>query len=369
MITDDHITLAFMGDVRIPAPPASGVFDPFLAVTPWLQDADVVIANLEGPIGATNSPRPNRGALLFNDPSVLDLCKPWKETVFVLANNHIMDYGPEGLGQTLSLLKERGIACVGAGPAEVDACRPLVLRIRGQTIGILAYTTEERHVGSICAKGAKPGCADLLAHPALEAVRDLARTVDTVCVILHWGHEFHAYPTPAQVARVHDLVEAGAAVVVGHHPHVLQGLHQIGPALVAYSLGNCVFPPFEQTNGRMSVQSPEEREYFLLKVRLDRGKLSGWDITAGARDSRNRLRPFPPEKQEPFRASLQKLAEPLGRPGYQDFHAAYRKARELQLERQQLWKAFRKIRLRNLMSVRPVDFHRLWKRITARSRR
>ena len=375
MTVKQPLSLAFMGDVRVPerttrAGKAVGVgADPFAEVNEWLSGADLVIANLEGPIGGGGTVRPGRGALLFNDSRVLDLMAPWKKTLLVLANNHLMDFGPEGLARTLETLELRNIPYVGAGMDEAAAQRPCILNLRGRSVAFLAFTTEERHVGSVCAHGQTPGCAEFRPAEAVEAVRALARSVDVVCVILHWGHERHAYPTPAQVAGISDLVQAGARLVVGHHPHVLQGMHAVGEALVAYSLGNCYFPPFEQTNGRMSLQSAEEREFLLLKAHVDeRGGIQP-EILGGSCGPDERLHPFVGSDRLEFESRFQRLAEPLHRGGYDGFYAAYARVRAVELERQGLWHSLRKVRMQDLQSIRMDDIQRLWKRLTAMRRR
>lgn len=361
-------SLVFLGDVRVPIPGAArgGISpEPFAEVNDWLREADVVIANLEGPIGHGGGPRAGRGALLFNDPRVLDLAATWKQTLFVLANNHIMDFGPEGLARTLKALDRNQIPHVGAGLDEASAQQPCILNFHGRSIGVLAFTTEERHVGSVCAHGATPGCAEFRLTEAVAAVRSMVSRVDAVCVILHWGHERHAYPTPDQVAAVSELVRAGARVVVGHHPHVLQGLRVIGKSVAAYSLGNCYFPPFEQTNGRMSVQSTAEREFLLLKVRLEAGHRIRHELLGGRRGVNEQLYPYVNSERSRFESRLDQLSKPIEGGDYDGFYAGYARRRAIELHRQQILNSFKKIRMRDLQSIRLADLVRLWKRLTS----
>ena len=187
---------------------------------PYFSDVDIVLANLEGPLFEGSSRRPDVTSLLSNHPAIIDFLKNKSICVLNLANNHIMDYGSEGLKQTTDLLKEQGIYFVGAGKNEIEANREVIIELKGKKIA-----TAERHVGSIIAGLDSPGCASLAnLNEIVKKISNLKQTVDIICISLHWGYEYFSYPSPDQVKIGHDLVDAGATYVVGHHPHVAQGI-------------------------------------------------------------------------------------------------------------------------------------------------
>jgi poly-gamma-glutamate synthesis protein (capsule biosynthesis protein) len=157
-----------------------------------------------------------------------------------IANNHIFDYGREGLFDTISYLDSAGVRHVGAGRDRREAHRPVLFHIRERTIAFLAYYGG----GEAPQAGRKsPG----VAHRSLGNVRlDLealraGTRIDFIVVSLHWGTEKAEVPDGDQRFFAHALIDAGVDAVIGHHPHVLQGIERYKSGVIAYSLGNLVF--------------------------------------------------------------------------------------------------------------------------------
>jgi hypothetical protein len=191
--------------------------------------------------------------------------------VLSLANNHIMDYGPSGLYQTIDALDDAGILQVGAGRTIQEANAPLLVECAGEKIAILARSSVI--VRSPCyASERQPGAAFLNEKELISSLRECKRAADIVILLMHWGVEEYVLPTPEQRTWSKIFAKAGADLVLGHHPHVLQGIERDGNSLVAYSLGNFLFDEFEweSMNGNhrklYSGLSPENREGLILKI-------------------------------------------------------------------------------------------------------
>ncbi len=240
---------------------------PFARVAHHLRAADLSVVNLEGPLTAGGKRLPKNFNFRASPHLAAALSRAGIGAVS-LANNHTMDFGPVGLEDTLAALRREGIAAFGAGATLPAARRGVVVERRGMRIGLLGYlflgepSLEPREV---FAGPRRPGAAG---HPASAAaveamVREdvprLRTAADVVVVSFHWGREKRYEPEPYQQRLGRAAIEAGAALVLGHHPHVMQGIEAYGGGLIAYSLGNFVF------GGKWR---PEDTDTILLKVRL-----------------------------------------------------------------------------------------------------
>jgi len=213
----------------------------FAEAAPALREADLSFANLESPLG-------DRGRFInmFQAPpeAVEGLAFAGLDVVS-LANNHALDYHHEGLLETMRLLREYGIDWVGAGRSLEEARAPLIREAAGVKIGFLAYTemwfVYAREPISWRATADEPGVAPAEIDLIVEDVQRLRSQVDVVVVSMHWGKEYVHEPTEEQKRLARAAVDAGADLVLGHHPHVLQGLEFYQGGVIAYSLGNFVF--------------------------------------------------------------------------------------------------------------------------------
>ncbi len=228
------VTLAAVGDTgfsgeQIRAALKAGAASPFAEVEAFLRSCDVAFANLEGVL--TDDPLP---WVPFAAPTrAADLLAGSGLGVVCLANNHVADHGPEGLGSTLDALEDRGLLVVGAG-RDADSARGLVVvEAAGLRIGFLAAarTLEARPVVG-------PWYCELEPNVLVEEVKQARTRVDVVVVSLHTGFMYLDYPDPELRALGHRLAAAGAGAVLVHHPHVLQGIEVSAGGVVCYSLGN-----------------------------------------------------------------------------------------------------------------------------------
>ncbi len=161
-----------------------------------------------------------------------------------MANNHGLDYGVDGLRDSLAAAKRYRFPVVGIGLNDAQAYRPFRATVKGQRIAVIGATQvlDDELISAWTAGPGKPGLASAKDVPRLvRAVRAARTTSDTVVVFLHWGIELEQCPSADQRTLAKALVAAGADVVVGAHAHRLQGAGRLGKALVGYGLGNFVW--------------------------------------------------------------------------------------------------------------------------------
>jgi len=236
------VTIAAIGDVGVlgtaRARAAREGWDaPFAAIAPHARAADVAFANLEFPVGERAWVRAGRADEFFHDAEVPGALARAGFRVLSLANNHMMDCGERGLARTLEACRASGLATAGAGANLAAARAPAVLEVRGARVVVLAYATATRDAAGPASPGVAPLDAALLAE-------DLARwrpRADLLVVSAHWGSMYVDYPPPRVTDLARALEAGGADLVLGHHPHVLQGAERRGRTLVLYSLGDAVF--------------------------------------------------------------------------------------------------------------------------------
>lgn len=204
-----------------------------------LKTADISMVNLECPITI----RGQKVAKPYNfrmHPRLLSELVSAGIDVVNLANNHIYDYGKVGLFDTISYLDSVGIRHVGAGRNETEAHAPVLISSNGRTVAIFGY-----YGGGEAPKasGKRAGVADRSFERTTRDIQKLRRSDSNAYIVvnLHWGTEKATIPDVAQKVFAHSVIDAGANLIVGHHPHVLQGIEQYGSGIIAYSLGNFVF--------------------------------------------------------------------------------------------------------------------------------
>ena len=267
------LELAAAGDVTFGTDVASAIAAygpeyPWQSVGPLLRSADLAAANLEGTVSTRGSPVPNKSFTFRGSPAALTAAASFAGIdVFTVANNHSLDFGQAAFFDTLSLAAHAGIATIGGGRNLAAARRPAILTRGGLRVAFLGYS--DINPDGFLAGPDFPGTA--AADPAAIAadVRSTRRRADLVVVFFHWGVELERSPDGRQEELAAAALNAGAAVVLNAHPHVLQPIVQ--PArrrLVAWSLGNFVFPP----------HSPGTEHTGVLLVSLDAGGVRGYSF-------------------------------------------------------------------------------------------
>ena len=242
-----RIELTFMGDIMFGGLFLSGKFSPQdvpahdpLAAVAELYASDLPIANLETTVMSEIPPLEGRLRFVATPDQVAILPKNGL-TAVTIANNHIGDTDAAGIVETRQHLADLGLTVFGAPRDEEPLFRADTIDVRGWKVAVVAATARLNRRQK---KGGPqpPFLLDQKLPPELIPVIEAARPDhDLVVVVLHWGTEYADAPSKWQIEAAHDFIDAGADVVVGHHPHVLQGIERYKGGVIAYSLGNFVF--------------------------------------------------------------------------------------------------------------------------------
>ncbi len=229
---------------------------------PVLRRADLRVVNCECALTAAGQPVWKSGAVFKGLPAHAAGLAAVPFEVACLANNHVFDYGLSGFKETLRVLRRSGIRTVGAGLTLKEAGSPLSLTVKGARITIVNFSEGE----DLTASTGGPGVCGWEIDRLAGEVRRAKKRGDFVLAVGHAGLEYVPFPPPYVVAAFRTLSDAGADAVVGHHPHVPQGLEMRRGRLIAYSLGNFAF-----------FQPPElhyRRTGFCLTLEVEAGRLS-----------------------------------------------------------------------------------------------
>jgi poly-gamma-glutamate synthesis protein (capsule biosynthesis protein) len=235
-----------------------------------LRAADFALANLEAPFTDRGEQVKDKKFTFRVPPKHARGLKASGFDILHLANNHILDFGPDGLFDTMATLDSLSLLYVGAGENIAAAFAPVIVERENESneklrFGFLGFSMT--HPEEFYAGKNKPGTAFPFWERYTAALDSLAPKVDIMVVSFHWGAEKMVTPKAYQIDMAHAAVDRGADIVIGHHPHVLQGLELYRPrptarqGLIAYSLGNFAFGSY----------SPSSRTSVILKCVVDAG--------------------------------------------------------------------------------------------------
>lgn len=200
--------------------------------------ADVSVLNFEAPIVPSDStPIDKSGPAIENPPAAAQAVADAGFDVCTLANNHVRDYGPEGVATTVAALQDVGCETVGVGENHDAAFEPLEISQGEASIGVINVCEREFNIAGEDSDGA----AWIADRRARETVRKADREYDSVIVVAHGGAEYVPVPSPELQGLLREFVDIGADLVVAHHPHVPQGWERYGEGAIFYSLGNFLF--------------------------------------------------------------------------------------------------------------------------------
>lgn len=243
------VRLLFAGDVYLSdhvleAYDAAGGIDGVLSqgYQAEIQVADYFVTNEEFPFSTRGTPAPDKQFTFRVHPEKVKLMQEMGIDLVTLANNHALDYGRDAMLDTIDTLDHAGIRHVGAGKNLAEARKPAIVELNGRTFAFIGatrvYPEADWAAGTDSAGmfSAYDGGAALA-----EEVKAAKQQADYVIAYVHWGIEREEMPNEVQKSIAHRLVDAGADLVVGAHPHVLQGLEYYQGVPIAYSLGNFVF--------------------------------------------------------------------------------------------------------------------------------
>ena len=283
--SQDTVTFGFVGDfllddeyaimanlLRRGATIENGISEPLLA---QMRDVDILVANNEFPFTDRGTPTEDKTFTFRADTSTVSYLEDMGVDVAVLANNHIYDFGEVGLLDTLDTLMNAGISQVGAGRNLEEASAPLYFIVNDMKIAVVAATQIER-LDNPDTKGATESSAGVFRcwnpDKLYQIVADAKEKSDFVIVYIHWGTENQAEQDWAQLEQAPKIAEAGADLIIGDHPHCLQGIAYFGDTPVIYSMGNFWFNSKTLDTGMVKVtigQQGLESFQFLPAIQSD----------------------------------------------------------------------------------------------------
>jgi hypothetical protein len=274
-LTVRPLRLASVGDVNLgdTAIAAEGPSYPWESAGRALREADIAFGNLECAISERGTAFPKQYNFRGTPAALAGLRRHSGIDVLNLANNHVGDFGPDALLDTVRSVERLGIRAVGAGPGLGRALRPQVVERLGLRVAFVGFSNILPV--EFAAAAGRPGVAWATPEAVGQAVRAARERADVVVATFHWGIEKAPYETADQAELARVAADAGAQLVIGAHPHVLQPLRRTGPALVAYSLGNFVFGAQSSETTATGVLETDLSAEGVIVARWRPGEISG----------------------------------------------------------------------------------------------
>lgn len=307
---DDAISVLGVGDFA----PMHDISEANQKVWNFLKSKDLVVANLEVPL-TRNEAEVDKAITLKADPEIAYTIPKSGIDIVTFANNHALDFGIEGLSETLDVLKKEGIPITGAGLNLQGALKPYMIKIKNVKFSFLGFTCAlpTGYAAGFCRPGVapihvtsrffidnmtldeQPGMSPWVEtstvvgdqKQACDVVKAAKLRSDVVVVNIHWGvpngwcAAFQGPLADYQRPLAHSLIDSGADIVLGHHPHVIHGIERYGGGIIAYSLGNFLFhsmahksddhltvssyPPYNVS----SIETGEARESIIMEIVLN----------------------------------------------------------------------------------------------------
>ncbi len=269
---------------------------------PLLRDADLRIVNCECALTRATRSVWKSGAVFKGEPEHVRALTAVPFDVACLGNNHTLDYGAAGLRETMRVLHRNGIRTVGAGVTEREAYAPLTITVRGRRVHIVNFSEGE----DLTAADGGPGVFGWDIARVEDLVRRAKGQGGIVIAIGHCGLEYVPYPPPYVVHAFRAIADAGADCVIGHHPHVPQGIELRRGKPIVYSLGNFVF--------YQPVNLHYRKVGFFLRLHTRADRISGFDLFP-YRIEDTGLRALNPAEGREFHKTLARISRPFSRDG------------------------------------------------------
>lgn len=276
----DPVTIVFAGDVLIAeameqyydtAGVTRLVSEELLAE---MQNADICMVNNEFQFSNRGTPMEDKQFTFQTDPKYVQILLDMGVDIVSLANNHSLDFGTEALQDTFATLDDAGILYAGAGDSKERAEELQIIEVNGKKFGFLA-ATRVIPVSAWNVEYRQPGLFTTYDDTRLiECIEEAKENCDFLTVYVHWGIEREAYPQDYQTGIAKHCFEAGADVVIGAHPHVLQGIEFMDGKPVFYSLGNYIFAQTIARTALVKVEVYDDGEavYSLIPAYAEGGK-------------------------------------------------------------------------------------------------
>ncbi|MEM9003793.1 MAG: CapA family protein [Cyanobacteria bacterium P01_F01_bin.86] len=309
---DPTVTLVFGGDVSLDNLPYSNYEDDqqLLAGVPVYQQADVAMVNLDDSLATADTSLEEK-FLERQRPDAINLLKAGGVDIINLSSQHTLDFGENGLAETLDVLDSSGIYRVGAGRNEREARRPEILDVKGQRIAYLSYDQTGEH----SAYGSFAGVNVLDKQTVIEDIGAIRDEVDWLVVNFRWTEEIPEKAADFQTNLARLAVDKGADLVVGHHPTQLQGAEIYKGRPIAYSLGDFVFGKLTEETTAASAMlqvslSDRQMKVDLIPVKVEAGQPQRVQGTEAA-NILNKIRTASQDFESPMDTSVVLDARPL----------------------------------------------------------
>lgn len=275
-------------------------------LTAVIQDADFAICNFEAPLQGAGKAQPKMGPHHSQQAGSLQGLKAQGFDLLLLANNHIMDFGPEGLQKTQTQAAQADLLTLGAGPNAEHAYQPLVRDIGGVKVAMLNACEAQFGVIDTTSSDDEAGYAWINAQRLDAQIVMLKQTCDLIIVFAHAGLENVDIPQAAWRERYRGLCDLGADMVIGSHPHVPQGFESYNGKHIFYSLGNFYFDS-------KNYKDKEDCSFSLL-LSVEPGKAPAFELIHHYKQG-GQVRLAPPDKQVDTGTLCRKLSD-----GYEQAH-------------------------------------------------
>lgn len=262
----EKVSLIFCGDVAIQSGNSFSVCND---LKQELRRADYAVCNFEGPIVHPKSQRaPKAGPYICQIPEAVSILKDTGFNVFSLANNHILDFGESALIETISSIETNQCYLVGVGDNFTNSYKPLIISKNGISIGIFA--AGENEFGCNYEEGTNYGFGWLFSESLERQIIKYKDECDFLVLNAHAGVENIEFPLLEWQRRYKDLCDLGINIIIGHHPHVPQGIETYNKSIIFYSLGNFHFTTENST--ATSLQS------FSVNIEIDSNKTFKYNL-------------------------------------------------------------------------------------------
>lgn len=245
---DNKIKISLVGDILFDGHIRNHIKEhgydyPWDYVREYFDNDDISIGNLETSVTRGGTPWPNKQFNFRSDPENIEAMKGAGIDLVSLANNHTLDYGYDGLEDTINHLNRGDIKLVGAGGDIEEATKAIIIEKDKTKIGILGYSRVAPDVGwwPNADKAGVASAYDKHIDEVLENIKETKKEVDLLIMVIHWGKELHEVPREDEVIVAKKMIDMGVDVIAGHHPHVLQGIEIYKGKPIFYSLGNFIF--------------------------------------------------------------------------------------------------------------------------------
>ncbi len=235
----------------------------FKHIVPVINRGKIRFCNFEQTVSDEKekpAPWPGKAYVFMGTGKHLDIVKNAGFNVINIANNHIMDYGSEGLRRTIAALNKRKMLWFGAGLNDEEARKALIVHYKGKRIAFLGYIMKFR--ADFHATEDRAGCPAYMKHKKGSLYKYINRVdenteflfkkdidrikedADMIIISIHFGKEYYTKPSDYQIKTARAAIDAGADIILGHHPHVIQKIEKYKGKIICYSLGNLVFPSY-----------------------------------------------------------------------------------------------------------------------------